>query len=510
MAPARLVAPLALALGLALALSLLAESVAGEKTVGRADAEARGGVAGRLRARLPFKPGQVLYEEEDDTKSARGREAAGQRGGNDSSGSGDDDDDDDDDDDSNGDSESSEGNGGSPDSTGTTVAVPRRHHVSLRRHHHDSDEEENYFKRLHAHHEHVRSRAHTHKTNRDLTPSGRVREYSVHLTDIKNSQYVGTIGVGSPPQSFDVIFDTGSSNLWINSIDCHSEACLMHHRFDHRRSRTFVNVGMDMSVKFGTGSIDGFLGQDSFTFGPIRVQGQTFGQITEEIGEVFLTGKFDGILGLSFPSLSAAGYTPVMDNIMKQGLLARNCFSFYYSKLPRQESAFILGEPNPELFVGEMRFLQVSRAFYWEVELADIKINGRGLRVCPDAPCKAVVDTGTSLLTGPTEAITELLNHVHVESDCSNQLPVITYVLRDQNGDHEFDIEPEFYVVRSSSMLDDDSRQPKYCKPGFMALDVPPPRGPLWILGDIFMRKFYTVFDRDRKMLGFAKARHPN
>jgi len=366
----------------------------------------------------------------------------------------------------------------------STVRATASIQIQLKAKQRTETEEDAYFGRIEHHHTTLRQMVRSPPAantggapgvpgENTIMEDGRVKEFSMHLSDIKNSQFVGTIQVGDPGQSFDVIFDTGSSNLWINSIECQSPACLIHHRFDHARSHTYKSVGMDMSVRFGTGSIDGFLGQDTFAFGPVKVKAQTFGQIQRELGDVFSSGAFDGILGLSFPSLSAAHYTPVFDNIMKQNLLGQNAFSFYYSKPPRQASALVLGMPNTNLYKGEMRYLKVSRALYWEVELKDIKVGNNFLRVCdPGESCKAVVDTGTSLLTGPSDDISATLAKLDIQTDCSTMesLPTITYILKDNENEYHFPIEPEFYVVKSASR-DDDGDSPKYCKPGFMALE---------------------------------------
>ncbi|KAL5163644.1 Aspartic proteinase A2 [Glycine soja] len=381
----------------------------------------------------------------------------------------------------------------------------------------------------------------------------------VALKNYLDAQYYGEIAIGTSPQKFTVIFDTGSSNLWVPSSKC-----------------TFSE----------------------------------FIEATKEPGVTFLAAKFDGILGLGFQEISVGNAVPVY-NMVDQGLIKEPVFSFWFNRKPEEEEGgeIVFGGVDPAHYKGKHTYVPVTRKGYWQFDMEDVLIGGKPTGYCADG-CSAIADSGTSLLAGPTTVIT-MINHaigasgvmsqecktvvaeygqtildlllsetqpkkicsriglcafdgtrgvdVGIKSvvdenerkssgghhgaacpacemavvwmqnqlsrnqtqdqilsyinqlcdkmpspmgesavDCGNisSLPVVSFTI----GGRTFELSPEEYILKVGE------GPVAQCISGFTAIDIPPPRGPLWILGDVFMGRYHTVFDFGKQRVGFADA----
>merc|ERR1719231_187609 len=146
---------------------------------------------------------------------------------------------------------------------------------------------------------------------------------------------------------------------------------------------------------------------------------------------------------------------------------------------------------------SKLFWIPVSRSTgYWQVQIEDITLDNHKQGICAD--CQVAVDTGTSELAGPSDVIEELNEKLGVQEDCSNfgELPNLGFVVQG----HVLNLEPRDYIDKADGA----------CKVSLMRLDVPPPNGPLFVFGIPFLQKFYTVYNRNTKQVGFAVAKHVN
>jgi cathepsin D len=332
--------------------------------------------------------------------------------------------------------------------------------------------------------------------------------HGVDLLDVADSQYYGPIALGNPPQNFTVIFDTGSSNLWVPSTKCSKldVACQTHNKYNSSASSTYVANGEYFEIEYGTGRLSGFLSQDTLWISDLQVLNQVFAEATKEPGVTFSAAKFDGILGLAFESISVDAVTPVWYNIMSQKLVDQNVFSFWLSK---NEDAtiggeLILGGVDTNRFTGPITYAPLFSETYWAIYVDNVLVNASSIGACPSTGCRSICDSGTSLITGPSKDIAVINGQLgcktNFEGECIfsscnniNTLPVISFVI----SGRKFDLQPSDYVLVEGTT----------CLSGFMGLDLDPPVGPGWILGDVFISTYYSVFDFDGQQVGFATSR---
>lgn len=110
--------------------------------------------------------------------------------------------------------------------------------------------------------------------------------HRIRLLNSLDTSYYGPIALGNPPQNFTVVFDTGSSNLWVPSEWCRSASCQVHRKYSSKKSSTHVENGVTFDIRYGTGFVRGFMSKDSLHVAGLHVPEQDFGEITESPGAV--------------------------------------------------------------------------------------------------------------------------------------------------------------------------------------------------------------------------------
>ncbi|KAG4305950.1 hypothetical protein PORY_000860, partial [Pneumocystis oryctolagi] len=299
-----------------------------------------------------------------------------------------------------------------------------------------------------------------------------------------------------------VVLDTGSSNLWVPSSKCLSLACIIHSKYNSSASQSYVANGSRFDIQYGSGSVSGYISTDVLQVGDIIIQAQEFGEAISEPGFTFTFGSFDGIFGLGFRSISVNNIVPPFYNMIQQNALESPVFAFWIGSLGKdiEGGECTFGGVDPNHYQGEILYTPLRRKAYWEVELSSFSY---GDQIVKMENTGAIFDTGTSLIVMPTD-ICEILNNAIgatkswtgdyiVDCNVISRLPDITFGF----GGHRFSLSPSDYILRVRAK----------CVTAFVGMDISPPVGPLWIIGDVFLRRYYSVYDLGKSAIGLAKSK---
>ncbi|CAD8119696.1 unnamed protein product [Paramecium sonneborni] len=351
---------------------------------------------------------------------------------------------------------------------------------------------------------------------------GHTLRYQVHkhltivdpIHDIHQVEYRVLMEFGSLKQPMELIIDTGSSDLWVPSID--GKGFLNNiKRFDCKESSTCINTNSRYQIFYDDGPISGTLAWDQVWMHNIKFN-QSFLLIERASGNMASSG---GILGLGFNSNAANQNPSILESLYEQKLISKKYFSLYL----KDEGEF----GSYILFGGiDMKFVQKGHKISYVPLISDyqylIGIEGMSIDDELFTIATALVDSGTSCLTVPAVAMDDMLQVFAAKGvQCSyrveNYAPSYCTVHCFVNATHEQGIIDAFPIIKinvnssfelllnpqdyiySCTILDGSQSK---CNTKLERSQI----DDFLLLGDAFLHSYYTVFDQADKKIGFAHS----
>ncbi|KZV73513.1 acid protease [Peniophora sp. CONT] len=326
----------------------------------------------------------------------------------------------------------------------------------------------------------------------------------IQITDVGfDSSYIGTVSIGTPAQNLEVVLDTGSSDLWVATTGCTSCPSGTT-EFNTGDTSSFKSSGNSVTFQYGSGQASGQVGTDTVSMGGFTVNGATVTGVTS-VSNNIITGPVSGIMGLGFQALSNTQSTPFWQSLLNSNQLANPEMSFYIARNAASITSndqetnggiFTLGGTNSSLFQGDIdfnNFPQGSQASYWLQTVSQLTLNGNTIDIGDSGSNTAAIDTGTTLLGGPSQAVNAFWSQVSGARNLSN-------------GMFAFPCDTDLSVTLSfggkqwpikSEDINFGSIGQGYCQGAIFDVTqgaATNQNTPSWIVGDTFLKNVYSVF----------------
>ncbi|KAF8997399.1 aspartic peptidase domain-containing protein [Cyathus striatus] len=316
-----------------------------------------------------------------------------------------------------------------------------------------------------------------------------------------DTSYFGSVSIGTPSQSFNVILDTGSSDLWTSTL----------------KQLTTAN-SPETQIQYGTGQVAGAMVSDTVSMGGFTIADQTFLAV-DDVSQELLFGSVSGIMGLAFSAIASTQATPFWEALSDGNQLSSPEMSFWLTRFLNDTTAtveepggvFTLGGTNSSLFTGDIEFINMpatTQPTFWLLTVSAVTVQGKSVTISTGDAALAAIDTGTTLVGGPSADVNAIWSAI----PGSQQEPDAT---GKPSGMFSFLVTLSFggksWPINTADMnLGPVQTGSTQCLGGIFDLsqgsNVQSGQGnPGWIIGDTFLKNVYSVFRANPASVGFAQ-----
>ncbi|KAJ3730003.1 aspartic peptidase domain-containing protein [Lentinula guzmanii] len=327
-----------------------------------------------------------------------------------------------------------------------------------------------------------------------------------------DSSFFGSLAVGTPPVAYDVILDTGSADLWLASSECAASACDGVPTFKSSDSSTFQNKSTEFSITYGSGAAAGSLGEDVVQMAGFSVSNQVFG-VCDQVSDGLLNSPVSGLLGLAFQTIASSGASPLWETLASSGAWDQPLMTFQLTRFNNDSKAtdlepggtFTMGTTNTSLYTGDIDYNDIpdNDESYWLQTVSAITSQGNAITISSGSSALAAIDTGTTLIGGPADAVAEIYSNIPNSEAGTGQLDGYYIYPCSTTVNVTMAFGGKSWAI-SNADFQAEQLNSNTCMGAFFSLDTGD-NAPSWIVGDTFLKNVYSVFRYNPASVGFAE-----
>ncbi|KAI0843446.1 acid protease [Hypoxylon sp. FL0890] len=294
---------------------------------------------------------------------------------------------------------------------------------------------------------------------------------------------------GSEKKPMYMLVDTGASTTWVMGSGCKSSACTKHNTFGPNDSKTYNDTGDNYSVEYGSGEVSGHVVSDSISIGDLEVT-MPFG-VANVTSDQFSQFPFEGILGLSMTPNTWLTY------VRDAKLIQSNVFGVALARNSdgKNDGEIAFGAPNKAKYTGDISYTTIQSGNSWAIPMDDVLYDGHSAGVKNRL---AYIDTGTTFAFGPPDDVAALYKLVPNSKSTDNGQ---TYTVPcNSNASVAFSFSGQAWTASVKDFTSAPNSDGT-CFGNVYGMEFV---SGAWLLGDMFLKNVYSVFDADQKRIGFA------